>query len=102
MSVTTVSRPTKRRRKSAPAKQESHIGSDMLVKLHELLQGERDSVRLFSKALDSEICFINTAALAEEYASLDCPVYTTRELSFVLSLSADEFQRYHYLKMKLA
>ncbi len=77
------------------------MGQDMMVQLHELLEGERSIVRIYSKALGEEICFVNpeveeTAAEAEGK-----PVYTTRELAFIMSLSAAELQRYHYLKTRL-
>lgn len=74
---------------------------DMLIKLHELLQGERDMVRVHSQALGSDICFVNPELYPVESLPPDCPAYTTRELAFVLSLSPAELQRYHYLKMKL-
>ena len=80
---------------------QKHFDRDMLLKLYELLQGERDMVRVHSKALGSEICFVNPEIHNPETISPDCPAYTTRELAFVLSLSPAELQRYHYLKMKL-
>lgn len=80
---------------------DKHFDGDMLLKLYELLQGERDMVRVHSKALDSEICFVNPEIHNPENLPPDCPAYTTRELAFVLSLSPAELQRYHYLKMKL-
>jgi hypothetical protein len=58
-------------------------------------------VRVHSRALDSEICFVNPEIHDPEKLSPDCPAYTTRELAFVLSLSPSELRRYHYLKMKL-
>ncbi|GEM_PF-5100214 len=67
-----------------------------------LVQGERESVRVYSKALDSELYFVNSEDVAHQQKSLNCPVYTTRELAFVLSLSPSELKRYHYLKQKLA
>lgn len=80
---------------------QKNFDTEMLVKLYELLHGERDMVRVQSKALDSEICFINPEVHDPEKLSPDCPVYTTRELAFVLSLSPSELRQYHYLKMKL-
>lgn len=91
---------SKKRRRPA-AKIEKQSDADMLVKLYELLQGERDIVRVFSRALNKEICFINPDVSEIEKNSADMPAYTTRELSFVMSLSPEELQRYHYLKMKL-
>ncbi len=80
---------------------EKAFDGDMLIKLYELLQGERDMVRVHSKALGSDICFVNPELHNPEALPPDCPAYTTRELAFVLSLSPGELQRYHYLKMKL-
>lgn len=80
---------------------EKAFDGDMLIKLYELLQGERDMVRIHSKTLGSDICFVNPERHASESLPPDCPAYTTRELAFVLSLSPAELQRYHYLKMKL-
>lgn len=74
--------------------------TDMMMQLYELLQGDRATVTIYSKALGSEICFVNPA-MENEPAFSEAPVYTTRELAFVLSLSAEEFRRYHYLKMQL-
>lgn len=92
---------TKTTRRRSRHKADQHFDADMLLKLYELLQGERDMVRVHSKALDSEICFVNPDVHNPEQMQLDCPAYTTRELAFVLSLSPSELQRYHYLKMKL-
>jgi len=94
-----LTKTTTRRR--SRRKTDQHFDADMLLKLYELLQGERDMVRVHSKALDSEICFVNPEVFNPEQMPLDCPAYTTRELAFVLSLSPSELQRYHYLKMKL-
>ncbi len=83
-------------------KKSKSFSPDLLVQLYELLQGERESVRVYSKALDSELYFVNSEDVAHQQKSLNCPVYTTRELAFVLSLSPSELKRYHYLKQKLA
>jgi len=77
------------------------LNPDLLLRLSELLQGERDMVMIYSKALQSDICFVNTALCDPETLQIDCPIYTTRELAFVLSLSDEEFRRFHYLKTKL-
>ncbi len=77
------------------------LDTDLLLKLYELLQGERDRVRVYSKALQSDICFVNPARHNPDTLPMDCPVYTTRELAFVLSLTAEEFRRFHYLKTRL-
>ena len=86
-------------------KKESHVemSPDLLLQLYELLEGERDTVRVYSRALQSELCFVNPALCDPEQLKLqsDCPVYTTRELAFVLSLTEEEFRRFHYLKTKL-
>lgn len=90
--------PNLRRSRRKPRK---NFDTDMLVKLYELLQGERDMVRVHSKVLDSEICFVNAELYDPAKLSPNCPAYTTRELAFVLSLSPSELRQYHYLKMKL-
>jgi len=75
---------------------------ELLVKLYELLQGERNIIRTYSHVLQSELCFVNAEKTSpEELARLDCPVYTTRELAYILSLSDEEFRRFHYLKTRL-
>jgi len=74
---------------------------DMMLQFYELLQGKRAIVRTYSHALQSEICFINPARQNPEDIPADTPVYTTRELSFVLSLSPEEFRRFHKLKTRL-
>jgi hypothetical protein len=70
----------------------------LLLKLYELIQGERDMVRVHSNALDSEICFVNPALYDPAALQMDCPVYTTRELAQVLSLSPEEFRRFQSAK----
>lgn len=97
--LATQSKTTVRRRSRKTAKSED---PDMLVKLYELLQGDRDEVRLYSNILNSELWFINPALKKEDAYPADQPVYTTREIAFVLSMSPDELRRYHYLKTKLA
>ena len=77
------------------------LNPDLLLKLYELLQGEREMVRLYSKALESELCFVNPERQKPDQLSMDCPVYTTRELAYVLSLSQEDFRRFHYLKTRL-
>ena len=96
---TTVQRPAKRKLNRRPSKKA--FNADMMVKLYELLQGQRDMVKVFSKALDSDIYFVNPASKNVDSKTLDGPMYSTREISFVLSLSPAELRRYHYLKMKL-
>jgi len=77
------------------------LNTDLLLKLYELLQGERDMVRVYSKALQSDICFVNPTVHNPDTLQMDCPMYTTRELAFVLSLTEEEFRRFHYLKTRL-
>lgn len=74
---------------------------DLLVILYELLQGQRDMVRVYSKVLQSEICLVNTPLSTPELLALDCPVYTTRELAQIISLSPEEFQRFHHVKTRM-
>ncbi len=95
----TIQKTQKRRRKSRSFKKE--FSPDMLMKIYELLEGERDMLKVHSKALNSEICFVNPDFKKSKMLPTDCPTYTTRELAFVLSMSPTELQRYHYLKMKL-
>ena len=83
-------------------KQQSSFDADIMLQLYELLQGERDSVRVYSKELDSVVYFVNPDARPVKATPPECPVYTTRELAFVLSLTSEELKRYHYLKQKLA
>jgi hypothetical protein len=84
-------------------KEENHItlDTDLLLKLYELLQGERDVVYLYSKALQSELCFVNPEIKDPAQITTDCPVYTTRELAYIISLSTEDFRRFHYLKTRL-
>jgi len=89
-------------KKRSGRRQKNAINPDVLVKLYELVQGEREMVKFYSKSLDSELCFVNPALQDVEKLPADVTIYTTRELSFVLSMNPEELQRYHYLKMKLA
>ncbi len=101
---TPLMQPMQRRlaRKSAKKTPTPKLNPDMLVQLYELLEGEREMVRVFSKALNEEICFVNPELVDVEKLPVDLPVYTTREIAFVLSMQPDEFRRYHYLKTRLA
>ena len=74
---------------------------DIMVKIYELLQGEREMIKIYSKSLGCEICFINTETTTPLQLPIDCPVYTTEELAFVLALTDEEFKRFHYLKTRL-
>lgn len=74
---------------------------DIVVKIFELIQGEREILRIYSKSLESEICLINPELTSPLHLAMDCPVYTTEELAFILPLNEDEFKRFHYLKTRL-
>lgn len=86
---------TKKRRRTNLPLQLSH---DLIFKLSELLQGERGMLKVHSNAFDSDICFVNPAVCDPSTLQIDCPVYTTRELAQVLSLSPEEFKKFHGLK----
>ena len=96
---TMFQRTTKSKRKRYSLSQK--LNPDLMLKLSELVHGERDTVMIHSKALQSDICFVNPALRDPATLRVDCPVYTTRELAFLLSLSDEEFRRFHYLKTKL-
>ena len=81
---------------------EQHFNNDMMLKLYELLQGEREVVKVYSKVLNSDLYFVNPELQERVEDELECPTYTTRELSFVLSMTAEELQQYHYLKTRLS
>ncbi len=74
---------------------------DLLLQLYELLQGDRGTVVVYSNALQDKLYFVNPAVVDVETLPKGTPVYTTRELAFVITLSDEELRRYHYLKMKL-
>jgi len=86
---------------STPNSQPAGQSPDLLLLLYELLQGQREMVRVYSRALQSEICLVNTPQTRPELLTLDCPVYTTRELAQIISLSAEEFQRFHDRKTRM-
>ena len=90
---------TKRVRSRRRSQKKSAFSNDMLIKLYELLRGERSAMKVFSKVLNEEIEFVSGAA--EERGDASRPVYTTRELSFILSMSPDELRKYHYFKTRL-
>lgn len=96
MQVAVQSQPIRRRQE----KRKSVFANDLLVKLHELLQGERAAVKVYSKALNEEIEFVNhiEGPVANDQVR---PTYTTRELSMILSMTADELRKYHYFKTRL-
>ncbi len=84
-----------------PENQPEGRSPDLLVVLYELLQGQREMVRVYSKVLQREICLINTPLSTSELLALDCPVYITGELAQIISLSPEEFQRFHHLKTRM-
>ncbi len=96
-----VQQPLRRARQHTRRSGHVDLNPDLVLKLYELLEGERDSVRLFSKALNCDLLFVNPERVNPDLLTHDCPVYTTRELAYVLSLTPEEFRRFHYLKMKL-
>ncbi len=98
---TIVQQTSQRTRKHHQPQKHIPLDTDLLLKLYELLQGERDMVRVYSKALQSELCFVNPDLVDPTQLNIDCPVYATRELAYVLSLSAEDFRRFHYLKTRL-
>lgn len=93
-----------RRRRSAGGRKNNRVPvgrAEVMRQLHDLLQGDRGMVEIYSKSLENTICFINPDIIDPESLGDDRPLYTTREISFVLSLSPEEFRRYHYLKTNL-
>lgn len=89
-------RTIKRRKRT---NRNSNPGSDLMFKLSELLQGEREMIRVRSDAFDSDICFVNPALRDPSTLQMDCPVYTTGELAHILSLSPEEFRKFHEGKL---
>ena len=86
---------TKKRRRTKLSLQLSH---NLILKLSELLQGERSMLKVHSNTFDSDICFVNPVVCDPATLQMECPVYTTRELAQVLSLSPAEFRRFHETK----
>lgn len=97
----TIQQKEKRVRQHLNQRDHIVLTPDLLLELYELLQGDRDMVKVYSKALESEICFVNPARLTPDQLDTVSPVYTTRELAYVISLSEEDFRRFHYLKMQL-
>lgn len=92
--------PTVRRRRQRGAS--PAFSGDAMTKLYELLEGKRERVHLHSKTLGCDLCFVNpTSEKTFDAGGNGSTVYTTRELSFVLSLSPADLRRYHYLKTQL-
>lgn len=83
---------TKKRKRTNPPQP---LNPDLVFKLSELLQGERGMLKVHSDAFESDICFVNPAVCDPSTLQMDCPVYTTRELANVLSLSPEEFRQFH-------
>jgi hypothetical protein len=97
MKTTIQRKATKKRKRANPAQL---FNSNLLFKLSELLQGEREMLKIHSDTFDSDICFVNPAVCDPSTLQMDCPVYTTKELAQVLSLSPEEFRQSHGLKVK--
>ncbi len=97
----TTQKIAKRIRQHSKYSEHIALNPDLLLKLYELLQGERDTVKVYSKALESELCFVNPHRMNPDQVTVDCPVYTTRELAHIISLSGEDFRRFHYLKTRL-
>jgi hypothetical protein len=74
--------------------------SALLLALYELLQGKRELLRVYSRALQQELCFVNTERAHADLPA-NCPVYTTRELAYILSLSEEDFRRFHQRKTRM-
>ena len=96
-----IRQPKKRTGQNIRQKNKTTSRPDLLLALYELVQGDREMVRVYSKALQNDICFVNPERVNPETLAFDCPVYTTRELAYIISLSEEEFQRFHYLKTRL-
>ncbi len=71
---------------------------DLLLKLYELLQGERDMIKVHSNTFDSDICFVNPALCDPSTLQTDCLIYTTRELAQVLSLTPEGLRYFNRQK----
>jgi hypothetical protein len=95
----TIQRHATKKRRRADTLQP--LNSDLILKLSEMLQGERSMLRVHSNAFDSDICFVNPAVCDPATLQMDCPVYTTRELAHILSLSLEQFRRFHRVKTDL-
>ncbi len=93
----TSTKKRKKRTSSAP----KASNADIFVKLFELLQGEREKIYIYSKKLGCKICLVNPALINPKTIKSNYPVYTTKELAFILSFDADELRRFHYLKTRL-
>lgn len=93
----TIQNRTRRRKRTS---RYSEQNPDLMIRLCELLQGELDMIRVHSDAFDSDICFVNPALCDPSTLQTDCPVYTTRELAHILSLSQEEFRQFHGVKKK--
>ena len=97
----TMQKTIRRTRQRGAAESHISLSPGLLLQLYELLQGERDMVQVYSKALQSNVCFVNPELKNPDQLTPDCPVYTTRELAYIISLSAEDFRRFHYLKTRL-
>jgi hypothetical protein len=91
----------KRTRKRAVQNPTKKNTNDLTLALYELLQGKREFVRIYSNTLQSDLCFVNTNKLDSATLTIDCPIYTTKELAYIITLSKEDFLRFHYLKTRL-
>ena len=91
----------KRTRKRPVQKSAQKNNNDLTLVLYELLQGKREFVRVYSNTLQSDLCFVNPNKLDLATLNIDCPVYTTKELAYIITLSKEDFLRFHYLKTRL-
>ncbi|GAB4341000.1 MAG: hypothetical protein Kow0037_27260 [Calditrichia bacterium] len=99
----TIFSPATAPRQTEPrsGQQSFHLSPDLLLQIYELLQGERDMVRVYSHTLQCHLSFVNPERQNPELLQNGDPVYTTRELAYVLSLSREDLIRFHYLKTRL-
>lgn len=92
----------KKDRRSTIRKRENAASTvEPVIKLYELIQGERGIVKIYSEFLECEIYLINPGVTNLPPLPDDCPIYTTEELAFLVNLSEDDLRRYHYLKTRL-
>ncbi len=77
------------------------VKADLFIALYELLEGKRAALKIYSHRIGGEILLVNPELYQPEKVPAPCPVYTTRELAFILNLTGEEFRRFHYLKTRL-
>ncbi len=79
---------------------EDGTNKDIILELFQVLEGQRSSLIFYSHTLECDICLVNTALADVEQQNMTCPVYTTDELAYILTLSQMDLKRYHYLKSR--